>query len=194
MAADMSTGVSGITGARSLLIRARYTEALPVVYGSNTFAFSDANTLIYWTDVVRDQLDMVTSVFLTGLAAPRAAVTELDVRMQIYPVYPPCSEPVWKRCCQRLEFMSGLRELWIELRLIYPAKRPDPKAELLDPLRTIRVAGDFVLEIHCGRDDSELVPRPVPRGPFRVIWTAEEFPLSLPRPGNRIAETGWGAR
>jgi hypothetical protein len=112
--------------------KSRYSEALPILYASNTFDFRSLDTLWQFpTTILPQRLDMIRSINVRFSFRPG----EKQERDEI----------AWRRACKALEGMRGLKRLWV----ILDDKREGNREKwwILQPLVGVRMEGEFVVRV-----------------------------------------------
>ena len=161
-----------------------YAEAIPVLYGENTFSMLHLESMIFLADTILPQrLNMVRRVEL-GWYFP--IPLPLYSRKFQAMVYPPLDIAPWERVWWILANMEGLRKLRIDLvgRWVEPIAA-DEERRLLSP--AMKVTRPGVWDMRVDWEDAG-VDWEVQGAPFRVVrdgMTADE--------GNAMEASIWNA-
>ncbi|OCK84925.1 hypothetical protein K432DRAFT_439645 [Lepidopterella palustris CBS 459.81] len=138
-----------------------YSEAINILYSTNTFAFDDIDALLWFGSTVLPQrLSLVTSLHFDWVFL-RSFLTRTEAR-------PPNDKPTWENACEVLASMTKLRNLKVNIKMqsSYGPPQFNPLyPEFLDPLCSVHVNGNFEVYVPWPEDhlmEIQTVPRDAP--------------------------------
>ncbi|KAF2476185.1 uncharacterized protein BDR25DRAFT_339293 [Lindgomyces ingoldianus] len=138
-----------------LTCRQIYSEAIDVLYTSNTFLFPHIWNLTFFQTTIRPKrFASIRSVHLSHFFEPHQYENQPLRGKSSYIAYPG-AEVAWESGCKALLAMTKLRQLRIDVRRagFYPANvSPLGLVSVFEPLKGLKV-GDWTVEVTIGSPD-----------------------------------------
>jgi hypothetical protein len=142
--------------------RQAYSEAISILYSTNTFSFHDLDCIRYFSaSVLPMRLDTVRSIDICWQFRWPSYDT-LAQRLLAGTQYPPHDEASWEDCWRIISGMKGLKRIEVVIQDSVNIADPVKEQSMLEPLRQVTHVPDFTIVLDWGGQSWQ-------GAPFRVI-------------------------
>jgi hypothetical protein len=128
--------------------RDRYSEAIPILYSTNTFSFIDLDCLRYLSATILPSRFQAIKKLEIEWYLTWPLYDDFAQRMLFSTsLYPPHDEATWEEIWRIIAGMAGLQKLRVELNYFDGFRDDECENKMLAPLRQVKGVRDFVVNL-----------------------------------------------
>ncbi|KAF2002552.1 hypothetical protein P154DRAFT_574128 [Amniculicola lignicola CBS 123094] len=137
-----------------------YSEAIPILYKTNTFSFNDLDSLRHFTATILPvRLSLIRSITLEWcMTWPIYDVIAQTLLLSNPALYPPNDEATWEESWRIIATMPGLQKLRVRLFYFEGFRNSLAEMAILAPLMEVKTPSDFVVTVNWLGEDVEGAP------------------------------------